>query len=325
MTQFKNLVSVRLRQVTLTLRSEIVKCNMVDYYGSVSHTSGPSYCYAIPAPEYRDERQKYIYQPSAEDYPLNLSLNPGRSPLYSPPPPIPFSTQVEAPPCLPDGLAAGELGNVFIVSDLDCAIAQEEIVEAVEGENVIEDDAFTDEAESEEDECEIEFNFENARNLKLKTEFENLSVEVAKIRELLDSEAQKERIEAIAVVPKTEGEAEIEIKSEGEFDYVESSSSIGIKRSRNLSWPQMSTITSNQRKKEQNKMASKRFRERKKMELNRAKDEILELESRNVMLRKKMSTMVEETEHLKKILLQLRLIKITDLPSGKSSIVKIET
>ena len=288
---------------------------MVDYYAPVSQSLASRFYYAVPV---GDERPSYLLQSSSEDYPLNLSLNPERSSLYSPPAPVPTAIQVHdaAPPC------QGELGNVFIVSDLDYAIAQEEIVEAVE---VYEDEdvLFTSEPDSEEDEGEAEeLKRESLRNLKLKSEFESLSSKVAKIRELLDSEARKERIETVVVIPKTEIEAEIEIKSEGELENIESSS-IGIKRSRNLSWPQMSTITSNQRKKEQNKMASKRFRERKKMELNRAKQDILELESKNVLLRRKMTSMTEESEHIKKVLLQLRLIKITDLPSGKTSIIKM--
>ena len=93
------------------------------------------------------------------------------------------------------------------------------------------------------------------------------------------------------------------------------------KRSRYNSWPQMSTMTSSQRKKEQNKLASKRFRERKKLEMERAKTEIAELEVRNDLLRKKESCMQAEIENLKKVLLELNLIKIVQLPTGVTTIV----
>eukprot|EP00088_Acartia_fossae_P003762 TRINITY_DN11605_c0_g1_i1.p1 TRINITY_DN11605_c0_g1~~TRINITY_DN11605_c0_g1_i1.p1 ORF type:complete len:469 (+),score=141.21 TRINITY_DN11605_c0_g1_i1:130-1536(+) len=93
------------------------------------------------------------------------------------------------------------------------------------------------------------------------------------------------------------------------------------KRSRYNSWPQMSTMTSSQRKKEQNKLASKRFRERKKLEMERAKTEIAELEVRNDLLRKKETCMQAEIENLKKVLLELNLIKIVQLPTGMTTIV----
>ena len=76
-----------------------------------------------------------------------------------------------------------------------------------------------------------------------------------------------------------------------------------------------------QRKKEQNKLASKRFRERKKLEMERAKTEIAELEVRNDLLRKKESCMLAEIENLKKVLLELNLIKIVQLPTGVTTIV----
>jgi len=70
-------------------------------------------------------------------------------------------------------------------------------------------------------------------------------------------------------------------------------------------------------------MASKRFRERKKQELLRAKQEIVELEGRNSQLKIKVEAMQTEADAFKKILLRLKLIRIVDLPSGQSTIVRI--
>lgn len=279
---------------------------MVDYYTPAPHPTSANYYYALPG--YRDE--SFIFQPPPDDSPLNLCLNQDRSPA----PAASMAVGLVAAPEPP----VGELGNMFIVSDLECAIAQEEIVEAEvkqeEPEESGEEDL--DEEQDEEEELAQEY----SRNIALKSKYEELSTKVAKIREILDMEARKERTETV-FTPNME--TEVEVKSEGELDYGEVSTVPPLKRCRNHSWPQMSTINSNQRKKEQNKMASKRFRERKKMELARAKSDISELEARNSRLRSRVDSMQYKADNLKKILLQLRLIKIVDLPSGQSTIVKI--
>jgi len=93
------------------------------------------------------------------------------------------------------------------------------------------------------------------------------------------------------------------------------------KRLRYHSWPQMATMTSSQRKKEQNKLASKRFRERKKQQIEQARIEIMELEVRNDLLKKKEAYMKSERENLRCILLEQNLIKIVKLPDGQTTVV----
>ena len=68
-------------------------------------------------------------------------------------------------------------------------------------------------------------------------------------------------------------------------------------------------MTSSQRKKEQNKLASKRFRERKKQQMEQARMEIAELEVRNDLLRKKEEYMRSELENLRRVLLERNLIR----------------
>ena len=92
------------------------------------------------------------------------------------------------------------------------------------------------------------------------------------------------------------------------------------KRLRYHSWPQMATMTSSQRKKEQNKLASKRFRERKKQQIEQARIEIMELEVRNDLLKKKETIMKSEREKLRSILLEQNLIKIVKLPDGQTTV-----
>lgn len=93
------------------------------------------------------------------------------------------------------------------------------------------------------------------------------------------------------------------------------------KRLRYHSWPQMATMTSSQRKKEQNKLASKRFRERKKQQIEQARVEIMELEVRNDLLKKKESLMKSKRENLRSILLEQNLIKIVELADGQTTVV----
>ena len=93
------------------------------------------------------------------------------------------------------------------------------------------------------------------------------------------------------------------------------------KRLRYHSWPQMATMTSSQRKKEQNKLASKRFRERKKHQMEQARVEITELEVRNDLLRKKEEYMRSELENLRRVLLERNLIKIVQLPDGQTQVI----
>lgn len=93
------------------------------------------------------------------------------------------------------------------------------------------------------------------------------------------------------------------------------------KRLRYHSWPQMATMTSSQRKKEQNKLASKRFRERKKQQMEHARIEIAELEVRNDLLRKKEEYMRSELENLRRVLLERNLIKIVQLPDGQTQVI----
>jgi len=208
--------------------------------------------------------------------------------------------------------SVGELGNVLIVSDLNCDIAQEEVVVETVCEE-IQDDAVTDDTENTPVDPEEEYAAAIARNAFLRSAHERLSEKVAKMRQLLDSAAKRQKLRP---------ETETEVRSESDLESSDQTIAHAFKRSRNNSWPQMSTITSNQRKKEQNKLASKRFRERKKLELARAQRDIEELEARNTLLRCKADSMQTEADNLKKILLELCLIKVVDLPTGQSTIVK---
>jgi len=182
--------------------------------------------------------------------------------------------------------------------------------------------------------------FEESRNTILKTKYNSLLEQVKRLREYLDNEAKKERsvrmgdienkqqqtpsetttrICPVSSLPKVSSHlsscsSDFDNKSEG--DVSESNQSSENKRSRYNSWPQMSTLSSSQRKKEQNKLASKRFRERKKQEMERAQTEIMELEVRNSLLRKQETCILSEIENLKKYMLDQNLIKIVDLPSG---------
>ena len=261
----------------------------------------------------------------------------------------------------------GELGGLVIVSDLDCAIGKEEVVEAVDynevcvkeeecvgdscidtlppqplemgqvkvevdeknqplaGTNRVEQHlVLVEEEEDEEYACELR------RNRILTMKFNNLNAKVAKIRALIQARAKSEASEVL-LVAKTDTEAEVEIRSEGEHETELAAVPAAAKRSRNHSWPQMTTssaaacASSAQRKKEQNKLASKRFRERKKMELAQAQMDITELEVRNSLLATKANSMQAEADNLKKILLDLKLIQVVEDPSaGYSSIVKVE-
>jgi hypothetical protein len=135
----------------------------------------------------------------------------------------------------------------------------------------------------------------------------------------LVAQATESRVSMYTV---TTTESELEIKSEGELDSVEMVPGLrAIKRSRNQSWPQM--VDSSARKKEQNKMASKRFRERKKQELEKAKLEIQELEAKNELLRHQADRMQLEADSLKQVLVRLKLIRILEYASGDSTIQRI--
>ena len=158
---------------------------------------------------------------------------------------------------------------------------------------------------------------------------------------MLEAEAQKEKEDTAEPVPGEQPMApttsiesrmsmftavtpdhELEIKSEGELDSADFlPGARAMKRSRNQSWPQM--LDSNARKKEQNKMASKRFRERKKQELEKARLEIQALETRNQLLRHQADRMQQEADNLKQVLLRLKLIKIMEYASGSSTIHRI--
>jgi len=313
-----------------------VKCEerMVDYYVPVSHSVARDYRY-VPSNAYREDHHGgYVFQQTStttEDRPLNLSLNPDRNSGSSTTSIICNPETMHVPP--PGFLSVdGELGNVFIVSDLDCAIAKEEVVEAVDHQEEVYDalQHMKVEEEDNDDESSIsdseeysEYDNEVSRNLFLKSKFNDLSNKVAKIRDLIQTQARNEKSKIVVVPIKTEAETEVEIRSEGELEHGEVLVP-GIKRSRNHSWPQMTAISSNQRKKEQNKLASKRFRERKKMELTQARMDITELEVRNCLLTSKANSIQAEADNLRKILLDLQLIKVVELPSGHSTIVKIE-
>ena len=104
-------------------------------------------------------------------------------------------------------------------------------------------------------------------------------------------------------------------------DQDESPAATSAKRLRYHSWPQMATMTSSQRKKEQNKLASKRFRERKKQQMEQARMEIAELEVRNDLLRKKEEYMRSELENLRRVLLERNLIKIVQMPDGQTQVI----
>jgi len=60
------------------------------------------------------------------------------------------------------------------------------------------------------------------------------------------------------------------------------------------------------------------------MELTQARMDITELEVRNCLLTSKANSIQAEADNLRKILLDLQLIKVVELPSGHSTIVKIE-
>jgi len=202
----------------------------------------------------------------------------------------------------------------------------------------------TEEIEAEESKYVNDLMLEESRNTILKTKYNSLLEQVERLREYLDNEAKKERsvrmgyLEnmeqrtssettirncSVSSLPKASSylsscSSDFDNKSEG--DVSESNQSSESKRSRYNSWPQMSTLSSSQRKKEQNKLASKRFRERKKQEMERAQTEIVELEVRNSLLRKQETCILSEIENLKKYMLDQNLIKIVDLPSGLTNI-----
>jgi len=202
-----------------------------------------------------------------------------------------------------------QFGNLVIVSDLQ--VAKEEVVEAVSNSE------DTDEYSLLLQEHDEQLATQKSRNIVLKSKHDELVQKIAKIRSILNSEARRERSDAAGKAD----EVEVEVKSEGEMDTGDTLPA--LKRSRNHSWPQMATISSNQRKKEQNKLASKRFRERKKLELAKATGDISALESRNTLLKQKVAEMESEANQIKKILVKLNLIKVIDLPTGQSTIVKI--
>eukprot|EP00088_Acartia_fossae_P047429 TRINITY_DN51410_c0_g1_i1.p1 TRINITY_DN51410_c0_g1~~TRINITY_DN51410_c0_g1_i1.p1 ORF type:complete len:276 (+),score=43.65 TRINITY_DN51410_c0_g1_i1:8-835(+) len=275
---------------------------MVDYYTQY---------YALPPPYRLQHESADLHNPHQDERPLNLCLR-SEQPSTSQAGHL-FSSE----PCPVDVV---QQDNLVIVSDLDCAIAQEEVVEAVEDAQLAESESDGEE-EVELVKAEEALTQEYSKNIQLKTEHDKLSRQIAKIREILDREVRRERTEN---QPECV-DHEVEVKSEGEMDTgSEMTPAIrfpATKRSRNHSWPQMSAI--NQRKKEQNKMASKRFRERKKLELARAQQSITELESKNNMLRTRVDSMQSKADILKKILQKLQLIKIYDLPTGQSTIVKV--
>jgi len=205
----------------------------------------------------------------------------------------------------------------------------------------------TDKIEAEETKYVNDLMLEESRNTILKTKYNNLLEQVERLREYLDNEAKKERsgrmqssdnTPQVKIVQTSQitipysdsgmefsnmtknlssSSSEFDIKSEG--DETESAQP-ATKRSRYNSWPQMSTLSSSQRKKEQNKLASKRFRERKKQEMERAKTEIMELEVRNDLLRKQETCILSEIDNVKKFLLDVNLIKVVHLPSGHTKI-----
>jgi len=273
--------------------------------------------YTLP-PGYRDENEP-AHTASTDDLPLNLSLRSEREVHYES---AQYVEEVVTQPFVGEESfiaqpSDGDLGNVVILSDLDCAVAQEEVV-------IAEEDVYTaeegDEAADSVDlgHAEILLTQETARNTLLKAKEESLYKQIAAVRQLLTAEAQKEKDAGGYPEP------DLDVKSEGESEGADRPTDVSAsKRSRNHSWPQMTATTSNQRKKEQNKMASKRFRERKKQELLRAKQEIVELEGRNSQLKIKVEAMQSEADAFKKILLRLKLIRIVDLPTGQSTIVKI--
>ena len=203
-----------------------------------------------------------------------------------------------------------QIGNLVIVSDLE--VAQEEVVEAEVP--VVEADVY----DLQLFEAEEQLASQKSRNIVLKSKHDELAQKITKIRSILDSEARRERTDSVKVE-----DVEVEVKSEGEMEVETDGGLPALKRSRNHSWPQMATISSNQRKKEQNKLASKRFRERKKLELVKARGDISGLESKNRQLKEKAGAMQTEADRLKKILLKLKLIKVVDLPTGQSTIIQI--
>jgi len=202
-----------------------------------------------------------------------------------------------------------QFGNLVIASDLQ--VAKEEVVEAVS--NSEDPDEYSLLLQEHDEQLATQ----KSRNIVLKSKHDELVQKIAKIRSILNSEARRERSDAAGKAD----EVEVEVKSEGEMDTGDTLPA--LKRSRNHSWPQMATISSNQRKKEQNKLASKRFRERKKLELAKATGDISALESRNTLLKQKVAEMESEANQIKKILVKLNLIKVIDLPTGQSTIVKI--
>lgn len=246
-----------------------------------------------------------------------------------------------------------ELGSLFIVpvSDLGAHIAQEEIVESevmADGEenDTDEEDSSSSSQEEEEEEDDIlqhAFNHETSRNTHLRAKVTDLTKKITRIRAMLEAAAQTEKntgttdqqavicpppqssahsVSSRVSVFTVTAESDLEIKSEGELDSAEMVPGLrAMKRSRNQSWPQM--LDSNARKKEQNKMASKRFRERKKQELEKARQEILELEAKNELLRHKADKMQREADCLKEILVRLKLIRIVEYASGNSTIQRI--
>jgi len=233
--------------------------------------------------------------------------------------------------------------NIELVIDTKPNSAFE--IECREGQGNGDDDVIlfcnsTEEIVAEESKYVNDLIFEESRNTILKTKYNSLLEQVKRLREYLDNEAKKERslqmgdienkkqqtssetttrICPVSSLPKvsshlSSSSSDFDNKSEG--DVSESNQSSENKRSRYNSWPQMSTLSSSQRKKEQNKLASKRFRERKKQEMERAQTEIMELEVRNSLLRKQETCILSEIENLKKYMLDQNLIKIVDLPSG---------
>jgi len=141
------------------------------------------------------------------------------------------------------------------------------------------------------------------KNRKLKEQLTNLTQQVAYTRNMIDLSV---------AATKQQLKMEMDLQHQGDsFSECASAPQMSdftpVKRPRNNSWPQ-TRVVSNEKKKEQNKLASKRFRERKKQQMEQVKEEEGLLELRNKELKDKQREMETTILSLKHLLAKRKLI-----------------
>lgn len=141
------------------------------------------------------------------------------------------------------------------------------------------------------------------KNKKLKEQLNNLTETVAYTRNMID-------LSVAATKQQLKNEMDLQQQSDTQSECSAAplmSDFTPVKRPRNNSWPQ-TRVLSNEKKKEQNKLASKRFRERKKQQIEQVRDEEKLLEIRNKNLKDKQREMETNIFALKHLLTKKKLI-----------------